>query len=138
MRISIRHKAVLALGSALVVTACGSGPYEVEIEATVEATVLSSPAVTHAATVIPIPVATSTPIPPALWSAVDEIKEDVACTLSGGEIVQKGWSGNDTGSNYCNQCRCLNPGLACTKMACPSVKLPAAPTSEPTQVPESD
>ena len=40
------------------------------------------------------------------------------CILAGGEIVQDGWSGKDTGSNSCNQCRCMNSGLACTKMAC--------------------
>ena len=54
-----------------------------------------------------------------------------SCKLSGGELVDDGWIGKDTGSNYCNQCRCLNAGLACTKMACPSVKLPATSTPVP-------
>ena len=40
------------------------------------------------------------------------------CVLTGGEMVQDGWSGKDTGSNSCNQCRCMKGGLACTKMAC--------------------
>lgn len=40
------------------------------------------------------------------------------CQLTGGEVVPNGWSGKDTGSNYCNQCTCMNGALACTKMAC--------------------
>ena len=83
---------------------------------------------------------TPTVVPATITPAADEIEEGVTCTLSGGEVVQKGWSGNDTGSNYCNQCRCLNAGLACTRMACPSVKLPATstpvpPTATPTRLP---
>ena len=50
---------------------------------------------------------------------VDESnKQTQSCKLTGGEVVQSGWSGKDTGSNYCNQCMCLNSGLACTKMTC--------------------
>ena len=41
-----------------------------------------------------------------------------SCKLSGGELVDDGWAGKDTGSNYCNQCRCMKGVLACTKMAC--------------------
>ncbi len=41
-----------------------------------------------------------------------------SCKLSGGELVDDGWIGKDTGSNYCNQCRCMNGGLACTEMDC--------------------
>ena len=40
------------------------------------------------------------------------------CTLSGGETVESGWSGKDTGDNYCNNCFCSNGVLGCTKMAC--------------------
>ena len=40
------------------------------------------------------------------------------CQLSGGEMIPHGWSGKGTGSNYCNQCTCMNGALACTKMAC--------------------
>eukprot|EP00403_Amphidinium_massartii_P021967 CAMPEP_0178403148 /NCGR_PEP_ID=MMETSP0689_2-20121128/17218_1 /TAXON_ID=160604 /ORGANISM="Amphidinium massartii, Strain CS-259" /LENGTH=351 /DNA_ID=CAMNT_0020024091 /DNA_START=74 /DNA_END=1130 /DNA_ORIENTATION=- len=49
------------------------------------------------------------------------------CTLSGGEIVQVGWQGRDTGSNWCNTCGCQehdvaslsNSGmLVCTYIAC--------------------
>ena len=40
------------------------------------------------------------------------------CNLTGGEVVESGWSGKDTGVNYCNQCMCLSDGLACTKMGC--------------------
>ena len=50
------------------------------------------------------------------------------CTLTGGEVVEQGWTGKDTGSNNCNQCMCLSAGLACTKMACPPTQ-PQVPTS---------
>jgi hypothetical protein len=72
------------------------------------------PKATHTkvpATDIPIPTLTA-----------DKTEKGLTCTLTGGEVVKKGWSGKDTGSNSCNQCRCLNPGLACTRMACSSVK----------------
>ena len=69
---------------------------------------------------------------PTLTVTEDEIHEGVTCTLNGGEVVEKGWSGKDTGTNYCNQCMCLNGGLGCTKMACPPVKSPASPIITPT------
>ena len=41
------------------------------------------------------------------------------CTLSGGEFVDAGWTGQDTGDNHCNSCFCNENGvLGCTKMAC--------------------
>ena len=49
---------------------------------------------------------------------VKEISKSTKCVLTGGEVVEDGWSGKDTGSNSCNQCRCMKAGLACTKMAC--------------------
>ena len=56
---------------------------------------------------------------PILSPKVDESNnQSQSCKLTGGEIVTSGWSGKDTGANYCNQCMCLNNGLACTKMAC--------------------
>ena len=114
----------------LLLVACGDSQPLPDIEATVEARVEAVVKVTALSipTVTPIPTATSKPAPPTLTPAEDEIDKGVTCTLNGGEIVQKGWSGKDTGANYCNQCMCLNVGLACTKMACPSGKLPATPT----------
>ena len=57
-----------------------------------------------------------------------------SCKLSGGELVDDGWIGKDTGSNYCNQCKCMNGALACTKMACldndSSVKAPVRDVSQ--------
>ena len=41
-----------------------------------------------------------------------------SCKLSDGKLVDDEWIGKDTGSNYCNQCRCMKGALACTKMAC--------------------
>ena len=54
-------------------------------------------------------------------SSIDDSKMDTSdkfCTLSNGEKVEEGWSGNDTGNNWCNKCRCMNGNLACTRMAC--------------------
>ena len=42
------------------------------------------------------------------------------CKLTGGEPVESGWTGKDTGNNSCNSCFCMNGALGCTKMACPS------------------
>ena len=42
------------------------------------------------------------------------------CNLTGGETVQSGWTGKDTGNNSCNSCFCTNGVLGCTKMACPA------------------
>ena len=47
-----------------------------------------------------------------------EKKPSDYCLLNDGESVQTGWSGMDNGSNSCNQCKCTESGLACTKMAC--------------------
>jgi hypothetical protein len=33
-------------------------------------------------------------------------------------MVPNGWSGKDTGLNYCNQCTCVIGALTCTKIAC--------------------
>jgi hypothetical protein len=43
----------------------------------------------------------------------------LVCKLMGGEEVQNGWSGQDSGANSCNSCFCTNGVLGCTKMACP-------------------
>jgi len=40
------------------------------------------------------------------------------CTLTGGESVEDGWSGNDSGTNSCNTCQCNDGALACSRMAC--------------------
>lgn len=38
-----------------------------------------------------------------------------ACTLTGGgNPVQDGWQGKDTGNNYCNVCECIRGHLHCT------------------------
>ena len=108
----------------LLVAACGGTQPLPDIDATVEArvqavakaTALPIPTVTPVPTVAPIPTATSKPVSPTV---THEREEGVTCTLTGGEVVQRGWSGKDTGANYCNRCMCMNAGLACTKMACP-------------------
>ena len=61
------------------------------------------------------------------------------CKLTGGETVQSGWTGEDTGNNSCNSCFCTNGVLGCTKMACPAhigtqvptATYPIAPTVTP-------
>ena len=40
------------------------------------------------------------------------------CTLSGGENVVNGWTGYDTGDNWCNSCLCENGMLSCTELDC--------------------
>jgi len=47
-----------------------------------------------------------------------ELTKNKPCTLTGGETVESGWRGKDTGSNYCNNCFCTNGMLGCTKMGC--------------------
>ena len=97
-----------------------------------KATALSIPTVTPVPAVALINTAISKPVPPTFTPAEDEIDEGVTCSLNNGEVVQKGWSGKDTGANYCNQCMCLSVGLACTKMACTSMKVPVTSTPMPT------
>ena len=82
-------------------------------------------------------------------SSTDDSKIDASdkfCTLSNGVKVEEGWSGNDTGNNWCNKCRCMNGNLACTRMACinsnpdktfakhPSPDKTPKPTSTPTAI----
>merc|ERR1719499_821853 len=57
----------------------------------------------------------------------ERIFEATLCTLSGGNHVFDGWSGNDSGENSCNTCSCESGTLICTEMACG----PTAGTSEP-------
>ena len=75
----------------------------------------------------------NTPVATATAEAIEnQIAEGSTCTLSGGEVVQDGWQGNDTGNNYCNSCNCNNGRLACTKMACMRI-IPPTPTAMPKQ-----
>ena len=75
----------------------------------------------------------NTPVATATAEAIEnQIAEGSTCTLSGGEGVQDGWQGNDTGNNHCNSCNCNNGRLACTKMACMRI-MPATPTVMPKQ-----
>jgi len=41
------------------------------------------------------------------------------CTLSDGQVVLNGWSGQGAGWNSCNQCYCSHGSLTCTSMTCP-------------------
>ena len=54
---------------------------------------------------------------PALGESVKEATVS-KWLKSVGETVESGWSGEDTGDNYCNICFCSNGVLGCTKMAC--------------------
>ena len=75
----------------------------------------------------------NTPVATATAEAIEnQIAEGSTCTLSGGEVVQDGWQGNDTGNNHCNSCNCNNGRLACTKMACMRI-MPPTPTVMPKQ-----
>jgi len=63
-----------------------------------------------------------------------------ACKLTGGETVQSGWTGKDTGDNSCNSCFCTDGVLGCTEMACPAHQVSSdskpVPTRQPTPKPE--
>ena len=75
----------------------------------------------------------NTPVATATAEAIEnQIAEGSTCTLSGGEVGQDGWQGNDTGNNHCNSCNCNNGRLACTKMACMPI-IPPTPTVMPKQ-----
>ena len=67
------------------------------------------------------------------------ISTQAACKLTGGETVQSGWTGKDTGNNSCNSCFCTNGALGCTKMACPAHQVSSdskpVPTPTPTLAP---
>ena len=52
-----------------------------------------------------------------------------ACKLTGGDTVQSGWIGKDTGNNYCNSCFCTNGVLGCTKIGCPATFTPGTSDS---------
>lgn len=93
----------------LAVIACGSP--EIKLEGTEPVSEISSSPVEKPATQVP-----STPTPAAQVNG--EVNEAPSCKLTGGEIVEAGWTGKDTGSNFCNQCKCMNGNLGCTKMAC--------------------
>lgn len=115
------HRQITALAAtvavAIVVAACSGS-----------STSTDTPLPQPANTPLPHPVVISTPVLP---TPTAEVEEGVTCTLGGGEVVQRGWAGKDTGSNYCNRCMCTDAGLACTKMACPPVELPDTSTPVP-------
>jgi len=114
----MKLKAILLLPAfMLMLVACGGDTQPPpDIDATVEATVEEQ----LTATVTPT------------TEVVKETPKGKNCTLSGGEVVEDGWSGKDTGSNFCNQCRCMQGGLACTKMACAPTMKPTPTTGRPT------
>ena len=60
-----------------------------------------------------------------------------ACKLTGGETVESGWTGKDTGDNSCNSCFCTNGVLGCTEMACPAHQVSSDSKPTPTPLPTS-
>jgi len=52
------------------------------------------------------------------------------CTLTGGDVVEDGWAGKDTGANSCNNCMCSDGLLGCTKMNCDVSEEPPLPTTQ--------
>ncbi|MBK89932.1 MAG: hypothetical protein CL772_01990, partial [Chloroflexi bacterium] len=70
--------------------------------------------------------------PQPLIDNSNTVTSDKFGILSNGEKVEEGWSGNDTGNNSCNKCRCMNGNLACTKMACINSKFEKTFANEPT------
>ena len=66
-----------------------------------------------------------------IWKLNRKSDDNISCKLTGGETVTDGWAGKDTGTNHCNQCRCINGMLACTKMACLDSSKPSSDLSMP-------
>ena len=62
---------------------------------------------------------------------------EAVCKLRGGGTVQSGWTGKDTGDNFCNSCFCTNGVLGCTKMACPADTDTLVPRDTPKPEPTS-
>ena len=56
----------------------------------------------------------------AICTATQPSTTQTACKLTGGETVESGWTGKDTGDNSCNSCFCTDGDLGCTEMACPA------------------
>ena len=55
----------------------------------------------------------------------DTSNKEQQCKLSDDTTVEHGWSGKDTGGNWCNSCNCDGGLLGCTRMRCtqlPSVR----------------
>ena len=95
--------------------------------------IVETPAVTPLPTLTSTP--TNVPIIPTPTIMPKATQEKSTCNLTGSELVEEGWTGKDTGSNFCNQCICMKVGLACTRMACFLPDLPTkdpAPTTAPT------
>jgi hypothetical protein len=101
--VSIKYVWLFLIPVALSLLTVACGDIEPNIEAIVTMESQSAP------TPQPDQTPTSMPTPS---------KPGRTCTLTGGEVVQDGWSGKDTGSNFCNRCFCTDGTLGCTKMAC--------------------
>lgn len=74
-------------------------------------------------------------VTPTATSELKKAEDGDRCILTGGEIVESGWSGKDTGTNWCNQCRCMDSALACTRMACSSIVSTPIPIFRPSLEP---
>ena len=118
--LSMNLKAVHALlftAVLLLLVACGG-----ESQATPEEVTPPVPTATSTPTATPTPTPAPSPTPKPMGGH--------DCQLTGGEIVAEGWSGKDTGANYCNQCMCIGG-----KMACPPPTLTLTPTPTATSTP---
>ena len=115
------------------VLACSSAvPAPVEPAPNIDATVEAKLAIeqTVDATVQPEASPTLSVTAPDTSNQIQQIQK--VCNLTGGETVESGWAGKDTGSNFCNSCFCTNGALGCTKMACPALKVNSDSTPVPT------
>ena len=124
---------VLAVLIGTLVLACSSAaPAPVEPAPNIDATVEAKLAIeqTVDATVQPEASPTLSVTAPDTSNQIQQIQK--VCNLTGGETVESGWAGKDTGSNFCNSCFCTNGALGCTKMACPALKVNSDSTPVPT------
>ena len=129
----MKQTVVIAVLIGTLVLACSSAaPAQVEPTPNIDATVEAKLAIeqTVDATVQPEASPTLSVTAPDTSNQIQQIQK--VCKLTGGETVESGWTGKDTGDNSCNSCFCTNGALGCTKMACPALKVNSDLTPVPT------
>ena len=55
---------------------------------------------------------------PQIENKTNQNQINKTCKLPSGQTVEDGFSGKDSGNNYCNYCDCSNGEYRCTEMFC--------------------
>ena len=99
----------------------GSSAKTTKVESVVTPTVMPTPTPADIELEVVTEVMPKQQVTPTTTKPKIQSGKNKQCILSGGESVNFGWVGKDTGDNFCNNCFCnINGALACTKMACQS------------------